>query len=153
MIAIIIANVALWPIIHIVVSWYFTKLPRNLFDPNHVLFRQKKWEQNGLFYDKCFNLKKWKKRLPDGAAWFNGGFPKGKLLSKDPAYLNDFIKETCRGEAAHLATMLVTPLFFIWNPPWADLVMLGYGILANLPCIMVQRYNRIFLTKLSQRRL
>ena len=32
--------------------------------------------------------------------------------------------------------------FFLWNPCWADLVMVAYALAANLPCILAQRYNR-----------
>lgn len=35
------------------------------------------------------------------------------------------------------------PLFFLWNPWWADLVIVAYAIAANVPCIVAQRYNRV----------
>jgi glycosyl-4,4'-diaponeurosporenoate acyltransferase len=39
------------------------------------------------------------------------------------------------------------PLFFLWNPPWACLVMTTYALAANLPCILAQRYNRIAVNR------
>jgi glycosyl-4,4'-diaponeurosporenoate acyltransferase len=43
-------------------------------------------------------------------------------------------------------------VFFLpWNPWWADLVIVTYAIAANLPCILVQRYNRGRLSKLLAR--
>ena len=38
--------------------------------------------------------------------------------------------------------VLFIPLFMAWNPWWADLVMIAYALIANLPCILVQRFNR-----------
>jgi glycosyl-4,4'-diaponeurosporenoate acyltransferase len=34
------------------------------------------------------------------------------------------------------------PLFFLRNPWWGDLIIVGYAVAANLPCILAQRYNR-----------
>ena len=44
--------------------------------------------------------------------------------------------------------MCASPLFFLWNRPWVGGLMVAYGILGNLPCILVQRYNRLRLTRL-----
>ena len=44
------------------------------------------------------------------------------------------------------------PLFFLWNPWWADLIMLTYALMANLPCIFAQRYNRLRFQRLLARR-
>ena len=87
-------------------------------------------------------LRRWKRWLPDGAAWFAGGFPKARLRSRDPAYLRRFLAETRRGEVCHWCFLALTPLFFLWNPPWACGVIVLYALAANLPCIAVQRFNR-----------
>ena len=42
------------------------------------------------------------------------------------------------------------PIFFIWNPPWARWVMTVYALAANLPCILVQRYNRFTLNRIAR---
>ena len=39
------------------------------------------------------------------------------------------------------------PIFLVWNPPWASAVMVGFGLLSNLPPIVAQRYNRIRLAQ------
>jgi hypothetical protein len=43
------------------------------------------------------------------------------------------------------------PVFFLWNPWWGDLIIVLYALVANLPCILVQRYNRFRLQKLRVR--
>ena len=112
------------------------------------MFCTRKWERGGLIYVKYFKVKSWKSKLPDAATWFEGGFPKKKLLRRDLNYLHEFRTETCRGEAAHWATMFCCPLFFVWNPLWASLAMIAYAVLSNVPCIVTQRYNRVVIERM-----
>jgi glycosyl-4,4'-diaponeurosporenoate acyltransferase len=65
------------------------------------------------------------------------------MTSSNPEYLSKFIIETGRAEIVHWIVILFSPVFFIWNYPWAGWVMIIYAIIANLPCILAQRYNRI----------
>ena len=96
---------------------------------------------------EMFTHRSWKGMLPEGAAFFRGGFRKAKLLRRDPEYIERFIRETCRGELVHWVTLAFAPLFILWNPAWAIAVMMGYGIVANVPCIVTQRYNRLRLAR------
>jgi glycosyl-4,4'-diaponeurosporenoate acyltransferase len=43
------------------------------------------------------------------------------------------------------------PVFFIWNPLWACFVMVAYALAANVPFIIVQRYNQLVLTRICAR--
>ena len=146
------ANVFGWLALHLTVAWIGTRLSADRFNPRHALFRPRRWEQRGRLYQRVFHVKAWKDRLPDGAAWFTDGFPKAALRGDDPAYVQRFMRETCRGEAVHWIVIAIAPLFFVWNPAGAGLVMLAYGVLANLPCIVIQRYNRNRLARLDARR-
>ena len=47
-----------------------------------------------------------------------------------------------RAELAHYPILAFGPVFFAFNPWWLALVMVGYAVVANVPCILVQRYNR-----------
>ena len=38
--------------------------------------------------------------------------------------------------------MAAGPVFLLWNPWWLGLLMFAYAVIANLPCLIVQRYNR-----------
>lgn len=140
-------NVLAWPVIQMAVAWWATQLPAEMFDPQSSMFRPRTWEKDGDIYTHTFAIKKWKELLPDAATWFQKGFPKKTLTAADANYLARFIQETCRGEAAHWVMMGATPLFFLWNPWWADLIMIAYAVMANLPCILTQRYNRLRLTR------
>lgn len=135
-------DILAWLLIHLGVAWLGTELPDRLFKPNAWLFRPRAWERGGGVYQRLFRVRSWKASLPDGAALFRKGFPKARLAGRDPAYLQRFIRETCRGEAVHWAVLAASLLFFLWNPWWVGLIMVAYAALANLPCIITQRYNR-----------
>ncbi len=98
-----------------------------------------------------FAVKKWKRLLPDGAGWFLGGFQKRSLESQDIAYLRRFITETRRGEACHWTAMLLCTIPSLWNPWWACLIIAGWAIISNVPCIAVQRVNRDRLVRIIHR--
>ena len=100
-------------------------------------------------YKRVAGVRVWKRLLPDGAPWMKG-FAKRKLMSTEPEYLRQFVAETRRGEAAHWVMMGAVVVFFLWNPLWADGVMAGYAVAANVPCIVTQRYNRFRLGRLLE---
>jgi len=143
----ILLDIAAWMIIHVGVSYLMTHIPLNLFNTGFWLYQQTKWEKDGRIYARIFRLRKWKKRLPDGAALFKKGFQKKHLNGLDGTYLDNFIKETCRAELTHWIMFLFSAVFFIWNPWWVGIVMIVYAILVNVPCIIIQRYNRIRLKR------
>lgn len=149
----IVVNILAWLIIHIGIAWLGTQLPENYFDPNRWPYFSQKWESNGVVYESFFAIRIWKDLLPDGAAMFKGGFRKKNLLGWDPEYLERFEKETCRGEAVHWIVFAFSLLFFLWNPWWVGIIMVLYGIIANIPCIVAQRYNRIKLARIRNRLL
>ena len=141
---IVILNVALWPLIQIALAWGFLRMPADWFSPPASF-------ESARFYERFLGIKHWKDRLPDGAAWFGGGFAKARLPSADPDYLRRFIAETWRGELCHRCAFLFVPVFFLWNPWWGNLVMICYALAANGPCILAQRYNRIRIRRLLHR--
>jgi glycosyl-4,4'-diaponeurosporenoate acyltransferase len=141
-------NIVGWPVIQLGVAWLFTRMPVEWFTPPPA----RAWEGKGQVYEAWFAIKHWKDRLPDGARWFGGGFAKGALAKTDPDYLRQFVRETWRGELCHWSALGFAPIFFLWNPWWADLIMLAYALGANMPCIFAQRYNRIRLQRLLDRK-
>ena len=139
----ILINILAWLVIHMGVAWLGTQIPARYFRTDRWLYRPKSWEKEGQVYRRTFRITAWKRLLPDGAALFSKGFRKKRLMSRNQDYLEAFARETCRGEAVHWVVLGSSALFFLWNPWWAGMVMAAYAILANLPCILVQRYNRI----------
>ena len=145
------ANLLGWPLIHLSVASVALRLPARYFAQDGWITAPRRWEREGRFYRDWLGIRGWKSWLPDGAPWF-GGFAKKTIRSRDASYLEQFLLETRRAELAHWCMLLFAPLFFLWNPPWACVVMVAYALAANLPCILVQRYDRIALHRVARTR-
>jgi glycosyl-4,4'-diaponeurosporenoate acyltransferase len=145
------ANLLGWPIIHLAVASVALRLPPHLFAQDNWITAPRRWEREGRLYRDWTGIRRWKSFLPDGAPWF-GGFAKKSIDSRDASYIGQFLLETRRAELAHWCMLLCLPLFFFWNPLWACMVMTTYGLAANLPCILAQRYNRLALCRVLQTR-
>lgn len=144
-------NILGWPGIHLVLAYLFTLCPDEYFAHDSWLTRRRRFEHNGQLYRKALAVQRWKACLPDGAPWL-GGKSKRRIESRSQADLNAFMIETRRAEVAHWCMLLCTPVFYLWNPAWACIVMSFYGIAANLPCIVAQRANRIQIARILNRR-
>ena len=145
------ANLLGWPLIHISIGSVAVRLPQSLFERDNWLTAPHAWERNGCIYREALAIQKWKSKLPDGAPWL-GGTAKRQTLGLAESRLVKFLVETRRAEVAHWAMVCCAPIFFLWNPPWAGFVMLGYAMAANLPCILAQRYNRMHVNRVLQTR-
>lgn len=143
--------VIIWPLIQVPISAMGNSIPDSRFNTESFLFKCRKWESDGKFYTKVLKIRKWKRLLPDGAKLFKAGFEKGELKTKDPEYIEAFIKETCRAEFVHWLQILPFWIFGLWVPPFVIWIMLAYALVLNIPCIIAQRYNRPRLKKLYQR--
>lgn len=133
------------PALQLGCAWAFTRMPAAWFEP------PPSEKDRSTAYERFLAIKRWKDRLPDGASWFKGGFAKASLRHRDPQHLRDFRRETWRGELCHWTVLALIPVFFLWNPWWGDLVIALYALAANLPCILVQRYNRHRLNRALRR--
>jgi len=143
---IVILNVLLWPVIQVALAWGFTRMPVCWFNPPATPAFE-----SAVFHEKFLWIKHWKNLLPDGADWIGGAFNKSQLRATDREYLHRFIIESWRGELCHGCALLFVPVFFLWNPWWGNCVILAYALIANLPCLIAQRYNRIRLRHLLAR--
>ena len=145
-----VVNILGWPLIHLATGFVALRLPARLFAEDNWLTESRSWERDGNFYRNWLAVRKWKSLLPDGAPWL-GGMAKKKIQTRNSTYLEQFLWETRRAEWAHWCMFSFLPFFFLWNPPWACLVMTAYASAANLPCIVAQRYNRISLDRVLRR--
>ncbi|MEY4007712.1 MAG: hypothetical protein RLZZ467_744 [Gemmatimonadota bacterium] len=126
------------------------RLPLSRFDHDTRWSRLRGTEIGGARYERL-RIKRWKDRLPEAGALFAGGFSKRDLTSHDRAHLERFAAETRRAEAVHwmiLATVVVFPLFVVW---YALIPNVIYALAANVPFIMIQRYNRARLERIIAR--
>jgi glycosyl-4,4'-diaponeurosporenoate acyltransferase len=143
----VLVNILAWLIFHLGVAYLGMRMAPGRFNPAGWMFRERRWERNGLVYETVFAIKAWKSMLPDGAALFSQGFRKKSLQDSQGDYLSRFVIETCRAEIVHWIVLGCSLLFFMWNSWLIGFFMVAYGILANLPCILAQRYNRLRLVR------
>ena len=147
----IIIDFVAWFIFHMAAALITLKMPDKYFASDNWLYKCRKWEKQGRFWHDAFKVKNWKNKLPDGAAILGRGFAKKTLQENDPKFLNQFALESRRAELTHYLAMLPAILFFLWNPVWVGFVMIIYALIANMPCIIAQRYNRPRLLKAANR--
>jgi glycosyl-4,4'-diaponeurosporenoate acyltransferase len=72
----LLVNFMAWLIIHITISRSIATLRPESFNPKSWLHKKRSWEKDGRIYQAFFKIKKWKKFLPDGAAFYKNGFRK-----------------------------------------------------------------------------
>lgn len=144
---IIAVNSFAWFLVIFIPGVTIQKLPLRLFREDWFLFRIRSWERGGRIYRKI-GVHRWKEFLPDGAGIFAGGFRKKRLGRPDKRYMREFVLETCRAELVHWIIIAMIPLFFLWNPPEVAIWMIPIGLLANVPCLLTQRFNRPRLMRL-----
>ena len=149
---IVLLNIAAWLTIQLGLAWGLSLIAGNRLNPRGQLATLWRWEYSGRFYERYLAIKHWKDLLPDGASWFKGGFAKAKLRAHTPDFLEQFLREAWRGELTHWLALLALPLFAIWNPGWGIAINATYAVAANLPCILVQRYNRARFLRVLNRK-
>lgn len=148
----ILSYFVIWTIIMVGSAYLFYKLPNKCYNPNSFIFREKKWERYGIFYEKFFMIKNWKSFLPDGGAIVKNGFRKKHLKTSNDEYLEQFLIESCRAEATHILPIILSFVFAFYNPINVVIIMFVFSLAVNLPCLITQRYNRIRINKILKLR-
>lgn len=96
------------------------------------------WEKNGKTYEKLFRVREWKDYVPSISA-----FDKKNLSSTpDASYLSRFILESVRAELCHSFAVVFGLLILLLTPHQTARRVLLWTIVMNVPCIIIQRYNR-----------
>jgi glycosyl-4,4'-diaponeurosporenoate acyltransferase len=148
----IIVDVVAWGVFHAATGYAAYRLDESRLSRDGWLLRQRRFEDDGRWYRRRLRINRWKDKLPEAGGLFRGGVSKRHLPSYDICGLQLFVRETRRAELAHWWAMLCGLAFVLWNPPLASALLIGYGVLANLPFIVIQRYNRFRIQALLQRR-
>lgn len=138
----IVVDVIAWGVFHAATGYAAHRLGEARLSRDGWLLRPRRFEVGGRWYRRRLHIHGWKDRVPEAGALFAGGVSKRQLPSYDAAGLELFVRETRRAELAHWWALLCGPVFLLWNPPLASALLVAYGVAANLPFIMIQRYNR-----------
>jgi glycosyl-4,4'-diaponeurosporenoate acyltransferase len=137
----VLVDIAAWGAFHAATGYAAHRLDDSRLARDGWLLRPRRFEAGGRCYRRL-GIHRWKDRLPEAGALFEGGVSKKELPSPDSDGLTSFVRETRRAELAHWWAMACSPLFLLWNPPVASALLVAYGVLVNLPFILIQRYNR-----------
>jgi glycosyl-4,4'-diaponeurosporenoate acyltransferase len=148
---VVLADAGTWAAWSAVVGYAAHRLPPGAVERDGWLTRARRWEDGGRWYERI-GIRRWKDRLPEAGAVFRGGTSKRALPGRSTDGLRRFAAETRRAELVHWAIPVITPVFVLWNPPALLAAMATYAVVANAPCIAVQRYNRARITRVLTRR-
>jgi glycosyl-4,4'-diaponeurosporenoate acyltransferase len=137
----IVVDVLAWGVFHTATGYAAHRLDESRLSRDGWLLRPRRGE-TAARYRRRLRIHRWKDRLPDAGGLFPGGLSKRHLPAYDVDGLQLFARETRRAELAHWWALSCGPVFVLWNPPLAAALLIGYGVVVNLPFIAIQRYNR-----------
>jgi glycosyl-4,4'-diaponeurosporenoate acyltransferase len=139
-------DTAAWAALSVAFGYAGRRLPTHWLFHDTPITRIRAFENQGRTWQKYLVVRRWKDRLPEAGAFF-GGVSKKHLRSR--AGLHALLPETRRAELVHWALVASAPLFALWNPAPLTVAMVAFAMVANVPCIVVQRFNRARLLRLA----
>jgi len=148
----VVADVLAWGVFHAATGYAAHRLDADRLSRDGWLLRARGFEAGGGWYRRRLRIDGWKDKVPEAGDLFRGGVSKRHLPSYDVTGLELFVRETRRAELGHWWALCCGPVFALWNPPLAAGLLVGYGVLVNLPFIAIQRYNRVRTQALIERR-
>lgn len=149
---IVILSTVLWFVFQVSAALISLKIPSKWVSPSSFIFKERKWEKGGEFYSKIFKVRKWKKFLPDGSAISKKGYRKKTLTNYSKENLERFLEESCRAELTHSLAILPFWVFGLFAQVEIIGIMLVYALIVNMPCIIVQRFNRPRILKILEKK-
>ena len=103
-------------------------------------------------YQRYLRIRRWKRWIPDAGNALPGGITKASLARRDHQALLRLVAETRRAELVHWALWPLWLLTVLWLPAPGVALNLLFATVFNLPCLLLQRYNRLRLQQLLARR-
>ncbi|GEB76858.1 glycosyl-4,4'-diaponeurosporenoate acyltransferase CrtO family protein [Sporolactobacillus inulinus] len=138
----LINNLFIFMILSVMNTLISIKLPLSIFHIDGWLFRTRRWEKDGAFYQHWFGVRRWKSLLPELSDFLSFLFSKKQMEHSGSGYLYRFAQETCRAELVHWCIMISMLLYMQWAHTGMSALMFFIAVLCNLPYIIIQRYNR-----------
>jgi glycosyl-4,4'-diaponeurosporenoate acyltransferase len=147
----LLASGLLWLIGSLLIGGLANRLPAAALARDGVLTRPRPWGESTAGYERRLGIRCWKNQLPDAGNALPGGVTKSRLVTRDRQALERLVAETRRAELVHLALWPLWLVTLLWLPPAGVLINLLFATLFNLPCLWLQRYNRLRLQQLLSR--
>ncbi|MCP9790557.1 hypothetical protein KBZ20_02450 [Vulcanococcus limneticus Candia 3F8] len=140
-----------WLAWSLLIGWLAQRLPPAALESDSWLTAPRPWGERPAAYERWLRIRHWKDRLPDAGTAFAGGVRKASLVGRDRETLRRLVAETRRAELVHLALWPFWIATALWLPPMGVLLNLLFATAFNLPCLWLQRFNRLRITALLQR--
>ena len=139
----LVATVAVWVFWSVLIGVLANCLPDSVLQPNGPLQRRQGPLPPGWRLDGSrLGIRIWKRWIPDAGNALPGGVRKASLVRRDPSALERLVLETRRAELVHWALWPAWIPTALWLPPLGVLINLIFATLFNLPCLLLQRFNR-----------
>lgn len=131
------SSAAFWLLLSLVVGLVANQLPERWL-------RQAAPPPARISAEPCWppGIRRWKRWIPDAGPALPGGIRKASLARRDPQLLLRLMLETRRAELVHWVLWPAGLLTALWLEPAGVLVNLGFATLFNVPCLLLQRFNR-----------
>ncbi|WP_308464397.1 hypothetical protein [Ferrimicrobium sp.] len=138
--------VAFWIATSVVVGFLGARLPLTVL----LSIARHPWWLGGpkaRWYRQRLCIDTWKHRLPEAGS-FGGGVSKRRIVNRQHSTLVRLYLETVRAELVHTGLLVIQWLPALWLSPGFVVVPVLYAVLANVPFVAVQRYNRVRLSRI-----
>lgn len=146
------ADVAAWGAWSVAVGWWANRQPPSRFASDWAVTRLRPFEAGGRWYERRLAIRRWKDLTPGAGDLFAGGLSKRSLPGRGRAGRERVAVETRRAEVVHWLVPLMAVPMAAWNPWPLELAMVAYALVANVPCLLIQRYNRARIEAILGRR-
>ena len=120
-----------------------------LFDTYHHWFKTFPFEQDGQLWNRLFLINRWKGYIPEGECLNKNVYNKHVLKPLTQESVYKMIIEMRRAELVHWLSILPV-IVFVKAPKYIKTINILYALLANVPIILTQRYNRPRLERYYQ---
>lgn len=126
-------------------------LPKKWFRPDLFPYRSWTFEKEGRIYDNL-KIRRWQNKVPDMSKILPKLMPAKNLSGNYRERMPRMLQETCVAELIH-SLLCVTGLYCLklWPGVGGIVIVILYIVIFNLPFILIQRYNRPRLMKITKR--
>lgn len=135
-------NLIIFTFFSIIITYLSTRLPDKLCFYKKWLYKERKWERGGRFYQDIFKVKKWKNCMPELGDFIKAIYPKKYIKNHDRETLLIYLTESCKAELTHFAIIASTFTFHLWSDFTTATIIFIIAFFLNMPYIIIQRYNR-----------
>lgn len=144
-----------WPLAVMIVlsmilsSVIVNKMNYEFLSKIYYFFRIRPIEKDGMIYEKYFKIRKWKEYVPSVSSFDKKHLERNITIP----YLKAYLLENLRAEVCHHMMLIMGIVFVFITPSYVNSRIISFTAVANIPCIMIQRYNRPRFEKVLKRKL